>query len=388
MALNNVFATAPGGSQIPLVQLDQNFNAVGAMGITQCTATGTNSIVLTPFNNQPSVNNPPQNLQRFSFIAAGTSTGSVTVQIAGGGIFNLYLPGGAVQVGANGVALNSAYDIMFVSSLNNGAGGFVIISQTSGGLLVPRDYLAGLTLSNDSGNPNTVLDISQGVAVDDTQALAMTLTVAGYGKSTAAWAFGSGNGALDTGTIAANTWYHVFLIGQANGTVDALFSTSVSAPTMPNGFTFKRRLGSVKTNASAQLIPFTQFGDYFWWNSPTNDDISTVLTGATPINGTVNCPPGVQVLANWQAAAFNSSSNTSGNVRIYNPSFTDFVPTSTTGGPTLGFTDNASATTIVRLQASGWTLTNTSQQLRFESDATCSFALRVIGWLDTRGRFN
>src|SRR5579885_1219931 len=126
MAFNNVFATAPGGSQIPLVQLDQNFNAVGAMGITQCTATGTNSIVLTPFTNQPSVNNPPQNLQRFSFIAAGTSTGSVTVQIAGGGIFNLYLPGGAVQVGANGVALNSAYDIMFVSSLNNGAGGFVI----------------------------------------------------------------------------------------------------------------------------------------------------------------------------------------------------------------------------------------------------------------------
>ena len=39
----------------------------------------------------------------------------------------------------------------------------------------------------------------------------MTLAAA-ISKTTSAWAVGTGNGALDTGTIANSTWYHVYVI--------------------------------------------------------------------------------------------------------------------------------------------------------------------------------
>ena len=33
-----------------------------------------------------------------------------------------------------------------------------------------------------------------------------------YTKTTSAWGVGTGNGSLDTGSIANSTWYHVYLI--------------------------------------------------------------------------------------------------------------------------------------------------------------------------------
>jgi hypothetical protein len=45
----------------------------------------------------------------------------------------------------------------------------------------------------------------------------------------------SGANGLDTGTEANSTWYHVFVIAKDDSTVDALISTSATAPTMPSG---------------------------------------------------------------------------------------------------------------------------------------------------------
>lgn len=79
--------------------------------------------------------------------------------------------------------------------------------------------------------------------------------------STSASTATTGAGGLDTGTIAINTWYAVWVI--CNGvTTSALLSLSSTAPTMPAGYTFKARVGWIRTDASANKYPlgFIQHG--------------------------------------------------------------------------------------------------------------------------------
>lgn len=56
----------------------------------------------------------------------------------------------------------------------------------------------------------------------------------------------SGAGGLDTGSPTPSTWYYVWLIyDPSTTTADGLFSTSPTAPTMPTGYTYKRRVAAV-----------------------------------------------------------------------------------------------------------------------------------------------
>lgn len=66
--------------------------------------------------------------------------------------------------------------------------------------------------------------------------------------------------ALDTGTIATSSWYYMWVIynGTTTGTLASLSST---APTMPSGYTYKARIGAVRTaSGSAQLLGTWQLG--------------------------------------------------------------------------------------------------------------------------------
>lgn len=70
----------------------------------------------------------------------------------------------------------------------------------------------------------------------------------------------TGANGRDTGSLAANTWYSVWII--YNGaTVAGLISASATAPTMPSGYTYKARVGWVRTNATPVLLPTLQIGD-------------------------------------------------------------------------------------------------------------------------------
>lgn len=72
-----------------------------------------------------------------------------------------------------------------------------------------------------------------------------------------------GANGLDTGVLAASTWYAVWVIW--NGTTTAgLLSLSATAPTMPAGYTYKARTGWIRTDASANKYPlaFNQAGRF------------------------------------------------------------------------------------------------------------------------------
>jgi hypothetical protein len=147
-----------------------------------------------------------------------------------------------------------------------------------------------------------------GQCADSTNALIIDLA-GSLNKGVGAWAVGNASGGLDTGTIAANTWYHWYVIRRADtGVVDLMFSTSFTAPTMPSGYTHRRWIGAFRTNASSQWIPFHQTGDDVYWLDPITD----VATGSTP--GTsfrtfpaLTVPPGFRAKAYIGVGATSSS---------------------------------------------------------------------------------
>ncbi len=71
----------------------------------------------------------------------------------------------------------------------------------------------------------------------------------------------TGANALDTGTIAIDSWYAIWTIAKTDGTTAGLASLSFTAPTMPSGYTYKARVGAVQTiHATATLYGTWQFG--------------------------------------------------------------------------------------------------------------------------------
>lgn len=66
----------------------------------------------------------------------------------------------------------------------------------------------------------------------------------------------------DAGSEAPNMWYYIHMIrNPSNGLVRGLLSTSVTAPTMPTGYTQRRLVGAVRNNGSSNFIQFMQVID-------------------------------------------------------------------------------------------------------------------------------
>lgn len=257
-----------------------------------------------------------------------------------------------------------------------------ILTCINGGGQALQGFIGGLTLSNNVTTPNTVLNTASGAATSDDNATSIRLTSAITKAVNASWAVGSGNGCLDAGSLAASTWYHVFLILRPDsGVVDELCSASATAPTMPNAaYTRKRRIGSFKTNASSQILAFTQFGDQFIWATPVRD-AANVAVGTSVVTQTLaSVPSGVRVNAQFRVYFVNPA----GWVGLLFPVDDGSTSIAT---PTGNFNMNGAAGVSQSGQYD--LLTNTSQQVKVLMNAAAGTANMVTyGWVDSRGRFN
>ena len=152
--------------------------------------------------------------------------------------------------------------------------------------------LYGLTLSNDTSSPNSVIDIAVGGAYDNTAAVYMRLSTALKKNVTAAWAAGAGNGSLDTGTVTASTSYHVHLIeNPTSGATDILTSRSYTNPVLPSGFTYFVPIGAVIINASTGVTAFIQEGDRFLYANTLTDINGASFSGSSAY--TLTGPSGI-----------------------------------------------------------------------------------------------
>lgn len=147
-----------------------------------------------------------------------------------------------------------------------------------------RGHIGGLILSNNVSDAVNDIDVTAGAATDSTQVDVLHLATGITKRLDAIWAVGTGQGGLDVGPISDGT-YHVYVIKRSDtGIVDVLFSTNSTSPTMPAGYTLKRRIGSI-LRESGSIITFLQEGDFFYrstissyTNNPTPAIPTTLLT--------------------------------------------------------------------------------------------------------------
>jgi hypothetical protein len=240
-----------------------------------------------------------------------------------------------------------------------------------------RAYLAGCTMS--TAGSSATMSIAAGIAMDSTNAAMMTL--AALGKTTSAWAVGTGNGGIDTGAIANSTWYHFYVIRRPDtGVVDVIFSTSASAPTLPASYTQYRRIGSGKTNGSAQWTKFVQVGDEFLWDVGVLD-VNSTTQSSTAVLYTLSVPTGVQVQAFYNAISSDAGTPS---LLFTSPDESDQAP-SATAAPlnSVNGISNATGNTGGEYR----TRTNTSAQIRVRATASVAFfRIATRGWVDARGR--
>lgn len=292
----------------------------------------------------------------------------------------------AIVTAVSGVAL-AAGDVTAGSGISvTTASAKPTIAATIG-----RSYLAGLTLSNDGSSPNTVLDIAAGQAMDSTNVILMVLSSA-YTKSTSAWAVGTGNGGMASGSaVANNTWYHVFLIRRTDtGVVDIAFDTSVTganiAANTNANYTQARRIGSFRTaSGSTNIGTFVQDGDWFWLTDPTTRglDVNANNPGTSAVTRTLGTPTGVNVIA---LVNIEVQSGVNRSVAYLSDLATTDVAAAD-GATPLGqggsFISNGNGVTAAMVR------TNTSAQIRSRisvSDVGVTLYIQTIGWIDRRGR--
>ncbi len=238
---------------------------------------------------------------------------------------------------------------------------------------LPPCHLTGLALSRSS---TTVLAIAAGECMDSTNVIGISL--AAFTKSTAgAWAAGSaGNGMGDGLTIANSTSYHVFAIINA-GLADVYFDTSASAANAPSGTTHFRRIGSFKTDGSAQIIDFVQNGDDFLLKTPLvalNTTTGSVTTFAT------GCPTGVVMKVRVNVLGTVGSAGAR-NILVYSPQQNAQTPNTPAGNMVIswGSSDFQGAASVEI-----WT--DTSGQIVIAPGVSTNLFATLVGWTDTRGR--
>jgi len=249
---------------------------------------------------------------------------------------------------------------------------------------VGRGYIDGYIITNNA--TTSKLDVAVGQCRDSTHTATLNMTSAITAKAlqtSGAWAAGSTQNGLDTGAAAADTWYHIYaILKDSDQSVDIIFSTSASGPSLPAGYTYFRRIGSLKTDGSKNFISFVQNGDNFHLSTPVLD-ISAVSIGTSRALQTLpSVPSGIIVEALTVVACDHATLRS--DLRICDPALADV---STSGTETLTVRTEASGVFAIAGGGAMRIRTNTSQQVAARGDNTSMrIWIGVWGWIDARGK--
>jgi hypothetical protein len=226
--------------------------------------------------------------------------------------------------------------------------------------LLPRNYIGGLITSNDVGDTDHDVNITAGEARDPTDVESLRLATEITKQIDAAWAVGDDAGGMDTGAVAADTLYAVWLIKRSDtGVVDALFSLSFTAPTMPTDYDYKRLIGAVMTDGAANIIAFTQSGDYFRYTGDVLQDINdSTITSLTYEAGTLSVPPSCLAHIYGMLQNITTASNV-GQLNIRTKGAADSTAISE------AFMHIETAGTFDRLSGVGMVLVDSSRQIEY-----------------------
>jgi hypothetical protein len=267
---------------------------------------------------------------------------------------------GVHKMGATPSAIGTALQQLRV---NAGEDALEFFTPSAG---LPLGHLSGLAMTHDTDTDHDIT-IAAGKCRDSTDADDLSLAATLTKRADAAWAVGSTNGGMDTGSIPASGTLHVWLIKRSDtGVVDALFSISATAPTMPASYDYKRLIGSYRTNSSNNIIN----GD--WWGTGLNRtfmfdtpilDVSNATSGTDAVTAALSTPAGIitKALVNCNGASnlyLSSLNNADGVPSGYDP-------------PLASVTAGASQAFI---------FTNTASQIRYRHSTNSAVYIATIGY--------
>lgn len=236
--------------------------------------------------------------------------------------------------------------------------------------------LYGFNITCEGGDTNFTVDA--GGCFDSTGVKLIEFNTS-FTKSSSGWSSGDTNGSLDTGSISADTWYHVFaILDSSTGNVDILMSLSPTAPNLPADYDYFRRIGSVKTNSGdTNFRGYIARGGLVRWKTPEfYDDTSYTATEAAR---SVMTPLGVQTMALVQAYLASSSTRA---VRLYGEGEDDTVAVIDGDNCTVRATASGTQNTIINDY-----LTNTSSEIKIRGNvASSGLFFTSLGWYDFRGQ--
>ncbi|WP_368640575.1 hypothetical protein ABRZ04_05180 [Castellaniella ginsengisoli] len=188
-----------------------------------------------------------------------------------------------------------------------------------------------------------------------------------------------GANGLDTGALAASTWYSVWVIWDGTATA-GLLSLSETTPTLPAGYTHKARVGWIRTDATANKHPlaFRQAGQKVRYtltstgNSMTTPKLSSGAKGAptTPTYAAIGVTGFVPPTAVSIAVTISNASN--------NPELSILAPNPNYGSP--------GSTTAPAFGLTSYGYGNQEMSVSLETQniyyATVGSALYCVGWED------
>jgi hypothetical protein len=171
----------------------------------------------------------------------------------------------------------------------------VIATLGIGASALEMGCLEGCAASN-AADADHDITLTKGRRRDSTNTVNLLLASPITKRIDAAWSAGTGNGGIDTGSVATGTYY-LYLISGDDGvsSVDALFSASSTAPTMPATYTKFRMVAAMRTNTSANILPGTwsEGNQRFLFATRIIDRARAAAAGTgSSYSVTISAPPG------------------------------------------------------------------------------------------------
>lgn len=252
----------------------------------------------------------------------------------------------------------------------------------------PKGHLWGFSLANGTDATNDI-NFGTGVCRDSTDAVDIIAASALVKQLDAAWAAGTNAGGRMSAAAIANGTYFLYAIRKdSDRTVDFGFDVSPTAPTMPSGYTYFRRIGSMLRESAT--IAATKWSREAGGNlRATRDVMLNDYTASNPgtsvVTDALSVPLGIQVKARFTGRLSDTSPAAATHLI-----FTETAQTDTAPSGALHDLRIAAAGAGVAQNTSGnfERLTDTSGQIRFRLDASTAdhtVMLMLIGWIDDCG---
>lgn len=208
--------------------------------------------------------------------------------------------------GATSYVLNTQYQaVTLVSSTSSH---WRIISDYSDQITIeayPPGYLYGIDYEQDVGDTSHDIKFQVGYCRGANNLLNLHLATSLIKRIDANWTQGTNQGGFPTAlSLSTDTWYHLFVIGKPDGTVDAGYDSSITATNLladATGYTDYRRIGSIYTNSSHNITDFHMYSlpffkrTVYWKTLPLSLDITIPDTSRHAV--VLHVPPALYTIA-------------------------------------------------------------------------------------------